>query len=510
MLDKLGQSDVVKEMKSLSPWNFVKGSLPYVIIGCASILEQRSFLSMSDKLSNPVTKIFSTLQWILLEAADDPVCTDDASKNDHQLDFYTVELFVHMLIPCVQNLHESDLTFSLSPGLHIWSPIWNHLAPIGTILALPVVKFKKAIPKPINSISPMRSSREDLLESDNFAGVASYFDIAVLKSLMVEHWSNSGYRWCLVYLEKLLRFTLINGIDVEDEDRIDVLKLQKKILPRRNYLGNSSPLVESYQHSPKSQQSIKASSPSPTPLSPTLHSSIAHSVPTTLSTYVTDFGKIRISFVVKVLQKFCKRPILATFSSSLVCILGEIIELGLGEKRIQDISDEFESVLFCFVNIVISVGCSNGCKGSRGTIGEYLRLIYQVYFKKLIDINKQRVEDWFKSYVLVETKETVISFLHSFLGYCSFKPARRESVHSLGISEEQPVKVFENQSSFDNDNSSQHAEMMFLYVQTKGTNEKLLLNWIGEDVFKRFAKDMYLAEEVYTVSVLIVLIYLFF
>ena len=166
-----------------------------------------------ERLGNAERELLYTLHWILLEGPRICCVVDTESLLYPQT---TIEQFVHVLIPHVYSMRESDLTFRLENGVAIWGPLWKHETP----LVIPFIT--KVIYKDTESDSgdqmdfSARQNHTAVGLDPDFSG-STFFDVAVLKCLSSSGWAEDGVVWALRYLSQYLRqeFNLPTDVNME-------------------------------------------------------------------------------------------------------------------------------------------------------------------------------------------------------------------------------------------------------------------------------------------------------
>lgn len=463
---KVQVPDVFSAIKSIPKWTFVKGALPYVIHCCAAILEQRRQLGLSDKLSVAVTKIFATLHWILLEASQE--CCEDGFG----LDLNVIELFIQALIPNVHNLFESDLTFSLQVGGNLWHPLWSNSPPLGSILATPIL-LKKGMG--VSKKSETQTLLPPSLPPEECHNVATYFDVALVKVMMLENWTLNGYKWGLQYLQNYLK-TILSRYGF-DADNCIVLGILSKFAPRKSVLPDSG--VESRQPSPTMNYPHAAMHSNRAPPNIKLNEKI----PADILDFVTADGDLKLPYILKMLKKLVKNQSLWSVCGSLLFLICQLTELTLDtQKLFNTLRSHFESLLFCYVNIAKMLGCEHHCQNRlKGIKGDHFRYLLQAYLQRVINTDINRSKIWFQKYIQGEKPGEVMEFLHALFGFCVSSP---QVVYPKSSEESNFHSYIRGMSNVAHDILNQQE-----YVEQKHENEKLILSWVGHLFHKNMTES---------------------
>ena len=441
-----------EEFNNVPRWTFVKGALPYVIHGCAAILEQRRQLGLTDKFTVPVTKLFSTLHWILIESCQE-CCHDNTS-----LDLKAVELFVQNIIPYMQHLHESDLKFSLEMGVYLWQPLWNHFPPLSTLLALPVVKTKKRNTR--NALMPKIFDEEDRpLE-------ATYFDVALVKTMFLVSWNFTGYKWGIIYLEKML-MSLIHNKYTGLETCYCIITMKRHSPTKNSYLmegdTRSSPKNFKMKFPLQERPSQKVDL-------------ISEEVPDELAHLVTKDGSLRLSNVAKLMSKLSKNETLCYLTGNILVLISLLTEIAFHETYTSDLSKHYHEVLLSsFVSAMKLLGCDYNCtvKNLRGLKGDHFRLIMHEYLKRLVHHNLEKSETWFRKFIKNETPFEAIRFLHSLTTFCrQFTKYKKDFI------------FYSPSDGGDHDLLNGKA-----FLKLKKENEELLLKWLVPSLYEKLTEE---------------------
>ena len=181
-----------RSMSAIPRWHFVQGALPFVLHCCAALLSNRAVHgNAEERLTVAETKLLHTLHWILIKAPEE---VENYSGKLYPLN--TVELFIQSVVPYANCIQPQDLTFRLQEGLELWEALWEFRAPPLKCFTAPVVFEKKDGDK----ISLGNSSRNCYPVELQ----ATFFDLAVLKCLMLPDWQEEGRVWGLQYVLKYL------------------------------------------------------------------------------------------------------------------------------------------------------------------------------------------------------------------------------------------------------------------------------------------------------------------
>ncbi|XP_066929855.1 protein unc-80 homolog [Clytia hemisphaerica] len=438
-LQKFFSPELFSEIKSIPRWTFIKGSLSYVIHCVAMILEKRYVLGMTDQLKPFVIKLLYTLHWIVTEAYKE--CS---KPKDEGLDLTDIELFLHMCIPFLSNLNESDLTHSLQSGMHLWQPLWNNIPPRDTLLALPVIKPKDH--------STFTSGKEEI---PTFYTTATYFDIALVKVMMVDHWTLYGYRWGLQYLQNHFQNILFKlGFDCEN---CEVIKAINRFTHRKSVL-----LTMDSQGEMKPADIFSNSDPTAFP-------PLSETVPESLKMYVDKEGALRTEFLLQLIEKLVKNPNIHQLSGSLLFVHSQIVEISLDDQNIfKMLLKHFSPLLYCQVKIMQLFGCERNCGiGIRGKAENY-RYLAHSYLKRIIYADKEKAEEWFINFVATEKVEDSLHLLHALFGICESSPHQQIGKSTLRL-------------LIDDDGQSQQQEK---YLENRASNEKNIIEWVTPSLIK--------------------------
>lgn len=180
-----------RAMNTIPRWQFVQGALPFVLHCCAALLSNRVLQGNTERLTVAETKLLYTLHWILLKAPEE---VQNYSEKLYPLNI--VELFIQSVVPYVHCIQPQDLTFRLQDGVVIWEALWEFRTPVLKCFTASVV-FDKQDGDKICVGNSTRNSYPVQLH-------ATFFDLAVLKCLMLPDWHEEGRVWGLQYVLKYL------------------------------------------------------------------------------------------------------------------------------------------------------------------------------------------------------------------------------------------------------------------------------------------------------------------
>ena len=189
------QPSLASAVKSVNRWHLIQSSVPYILQCCSKLLSNRCRLGNIERLGNAERELLYTLHWILLEGPRICCVVDTESLLYPQT---IIEQFVHVLIPHVYSMRESDLTFRLENGVAIWGPLWKHEKPLVTPFIAEVIK------RDTESEEDDRVN-QPAVESDSEFSASTFFDVAVLKCLLSTGWAEDGIVWALRYLAEYLK-----------------------------------------------------------------------------------------------------------------------------------------------------------------------------------------------------------------------------------------------------------------------------------------------------------------
>lgn len=254
-------------MNTIPRWHFVQGALPFVLHCCAALLSNRAVHgNTEERLSVAETKLLYTLHWIFIKAPDE---VENYSGKLYPLN--VVELFVHSVVPYVNFIQPQDLTFRLQEGLELWEALWSFRAPHLKCFVAPVVFEKTDGDKASNST---RNDSPAELQ-------ATFFDLAVLKCLMLPDWHEEGRVWGLKYVLKYLeteenylqeqsKITSTSSTTEAETEASPSKKVTKPVQAqatvasveklKRFYGLNTSPDTESLRHSVKDGNRLRQTS----------------------------------------------------------------------------------------------------------------------------------------------------------------------------------------------------------------------------------------------------------
>ena len=436
-LQKFVSTELFSEIKSVPRWDLIRASLSYVIHCVAVILEKRYVLGMTDQLKPFVIKLLYTLHWILMDAY-----LETSKPNDPGLYLDSIELFVHMCIPFLSNLHDTDLTHSLKSGLNLWQPLWNHLPPRDTLLAMPVMK-----------------PRQDLLsgKEDFFYNVATYFDVALIKVMMLDHWTLYGYRWGLQYLQNHFQSILFRqGFDCEN---CAVIRAINKFTPRKSFSTATD-----LQGIAKPENILLVKKPEVFP-------TMEETPPDHLKEFVNKEGALKIRFVLTLIENLAKNPNNHHLSGSLLFVQCQIVEISLDDQNMfKMLLKHFPSLIFCQIKIMQLFGCEKNCEIGARSKAENYRYLAHGYLKRLIYADKERAQAWFERFASEEKFEEVLCMLHSLFSICD---------HSTQQQAEKATKRLLS----ENGNSSQEVK----YLENRNSNEKNIIAWVSPHLVKKIS-----------------------
>ena len=179
-------------MNTIPRWHFVQGALPFVLHCCAALLSNRAVHgNAEERLTVAETKLLYTLHWILIKAPEE---VENYSGKLYPLNI--VELFVQSVVPYVNCIQPQDLTFRLQEGLELWEALWEFRAPPLKCFTAPVV-FEMQDGDKISLTNSTKSGNATEFQT-------TFFDLAVLKCLMLPDWHEEGRVWGLQYVLRYL------------------------------------------------------------------------------------------------------------------------------------------------------------------------------------------------------------------------------------------------------------------------------------------------------------------
>jgi hypothetical protein len=213
-------------MNTIPRWHFVQGALPFVLHCCAALLSNRAVHgNAEERLTVAETKLLYTLHWILIKAPDE---VEHCSGKLYPLNI--VELFIQSVVPYIQCIQPQDLTFRLQEGLELWEALWEFRTPPLKCFTASVVFEKQDGDKISLGNSTKTSSPSEL--------PVTFFDVAVLKCLMLPDWHDEGRVWALQYVLKYL-------------------ETEEKLLEEQSNRNSSSSTAEVEAESPVSEKVTK-------------------------------------------------------------------------------------------------------------------------------------------------------------------------------------------------------------------------------------------------------------
>lgn len=438
-LQKFVSPDLFSEIKSTPRWLLIRASLSYVTHCVAVILEKRYVLGMTDQLKPFVIKLLYTLHWILMDAYQ-----ETSKPQDDGLYLDTIELFIHMCIPFLSNLRESDLTHSLKSGLNLWQPLWNHLPPRDTLLALPVMK-------PNQDLTTLKE------ECSLFYNVATYFDVALVKVMMVDHWTLYGYRWGLQYLQNHFQSILFRlGFDCEN---CAVIRAINRFTSRKSFAGTME-----LQGIAKPNEILLESKPEVFP-------EIEDTPSESLREYVNKDGALRIRFILTLIENLVNNPNNFQLSGSLLFVQCQVVEISLDDQNLfKMLLKHFPSLLFCQIKIMQLFGCERNCGIGIRSKAENYRYLAHGYLKRLLYADKERAQSWFEKFASDEKVEDVLHLLHSLFSICD------NSVHhQIGKS---TLRLLADDGNFDQQEK---------YLENRNSNEKNIIAWMSPPLMRQIS-----------------------
>ena len=179
-------------MNTIPRWHFVQGALPFVLHCCSALLSNRAVHgNAEERLSVAETKLLYTLHWILIKAPEE---VENYSGKLYPLN--VVELFIQSVVPYVNCIQPQDLTFRLQEGLELWEALWEFRSPNLKCFTATVVHEKQDGDK-ISLDNSTKNSCSTELQT-------TFFDLAVIKCLMLPDWHEEGRVWGLKYILKYL------------------------------------------------------------------------------------------------------------------------------------------------------------------------------------------------------------------------------------------------------------------------------------------------------------------
>lgn len=161
---------------------------------CEALLSHRAQLGNLDRLTVAETKLLYTLHWILIKAPEE---VENYAGKLHPLSI--VELFVQAVVPYAKCIQAHDLTFRLQDGLGLWEALWEcKVPPLKSFTSSVVFGFEKIERDKVNNGNSSTSTRNS--NSVEPQGRTTFFDLAVLKCLMLPDWHEEGRVWGLQYI----------------------------------------------------------------------------------------------------------------------------------------------------------------------------------------------------------------------------------------------------------------------------------------------------------------------
>ncbi|RWS14513.1 protein unc-80-like protein [Dinothrombium tinctorium] len=270
---------LTEAIKSITRWKLIQTALPHVMHCCAALLYHRKNNNM-DKLGASETKLLYTLHWIILDAAEECIDAEREQGIHRDRDHYllpisTIEVFIYLFAPLISYLKQTDFltSFRLEQGYKIWDPLFEHrhpnifsfiakVKPKRNILkasrfdgrvtvkdkgnakeASPIIIPKEptptaqqelskssVAPKPTAPSAPAKNDQvtsvitEEMREKAKKGAIlldptmATYLDVAVVRSLFTSQWLEEGVIWALHFVTKRL-----NDI----KERVDNVETQR-------------------------------------------------------------------------------------------------------------------------------------------------------------------------------------------------------------------------------------------------------------------------------------------
>ena len=211
-------------MNTIPRWHFVQGALPFVLHCCAALLSNRAVHgNTEERLTVAETKLLYTLHWILFKAPDE---VEHYSGKLYPLNI--VELFIQSVVPYIKCIQPQDLTFRLQEGLELWEALWEFRTPPLKCFTASVVFEKQDGDKISLADNSTRNGSTSELQ-------VTFFDVAVLKCLMLPDWHDEGRVWALQYVLKYL-------------------ETEEKLLQEQSNRNSSSSAAEVEAESPVSEK----------------------------------------------------------------------------------------------------------------------------------------------------------------------------------------------------------------------------------------------------------------
>lgn len=138
-------------IESISRWQLIEAAFPHVMHCCAALLQLRKQEKRSGRFGVCETKLLYTLQWVMLDAAEECEDVDREVHSSKAKDFLfsitSIQLFVYLFAPLLSTLETEDFSLRLESGLKLWQPLKEYRQPdIPCLSAL--IKPKKTLIKP--------------------------------------------------------------------------------------------------------------------------------------------------------------------------------------------------------------------------------------------------------------------------------------------------------------------------------------------------------------------------
>ena len=441
---------------------------------------------MSDRLSVAVTKLLSTLHWCFIDAPID--CDLDPWAVVYPAK--SIELFIQLLIPCANEIHEQDLTFSLKSGMLIWQPLWRNLCP-------DIPSFKR--PVLLQKYQCEAKSSDSASSPSQKRGIVKYFDVIVLQSLSSNCLSEESLSWSLSYILQILQSKLFLFCDVSDAwpgSRHHRHGAKKAVGVQHSLpLPNASARAKDSSVATSDSESI--SHGTPTGIKGTIKQDIEPIyLPHTYEQWVEQNGTINHSSVLNLVYKITQNATLR-ICEPLLYMLHVVLEIGVvNENDFGDDPDaNLETVVNCLLDLIILIGCRGNDSGLRCSKGQILRHLSHDMFAKLLSLYPEQLNMLTVVYIKSISLKRFLDFMHSFTGLCfgklSFSPPSsptRGSLGSLGAAHRSLQK--------EESDGRSSSEVM-------DRNESTLVNWIGIPMLRKLMGEEKSCKEVSTFIVFV-------
>ena len=446
-----------RSMNTIPRWHFVQGALPFVLHCCAALLSNRTLHgNTEERLTTAETKLLYTLHWILLNAPNE---VENYSGKLYPL--HIVELFIQSIVPYVNCIHPQDLTIRLKEGYEIWKALWEFRSP-------PLRSFTASV---VLERAESSQAKKSIIDFQT-----SFFDLAVLKCLMLPDWHDEGRVWGLQYVLNYLeneekyfvemsnRNSSCSTTDAESEAFVNEKTLKPahaqpaigNVNKLKRFYGLSGPLdVEKAfgqrkGNSKDGHKEIRASSSSSVLEAIAALSNLKSDVdePKTevangAKEFLDENGSLRKTVFLDVVCQIANRSSNARVCNLLLTILEQILEKYVikprdAEKDSSDnstldleseegvnlhsdaipIAGKFSLLLYsqkalgCTINVMRALGCSYGC--GKGIRGVVGKNLRAKTLAMLTRLCKMDAEK-FKSFLQNYTKEEDVEVVTNFL-----------------------------------------------------------------------------------------------